>query len=333
MIHVLWSQTNVDEFGSRVPDLLRKKNIDMKLVHVPDDGSAISAADLQNLEVVCTTRDVRFSEPRFKRFIETCEQAPKLKWIHFHSSGISQHTWLPPLMARGVKVTTATGMNAEAVAQTGLLGLLMLSRRAPRWIAGQQKREWAPLRGKDVPPDLEGETAVIVGLGAIGNRVAEFAKMLRMKVIGVRRSPRRPDDIADEVHPTAKFKSLLPQADWVILCCPLTKETKHLVDAEAFRLMKPSAFVVNIARGEVIDEDAMIAVLEQKKIGGAFLDVFKEEPLPAGSPLWNLPNTVVTPHNAGAAQGNEWRGAEFFVNNLALYAGGKLFAQSSTSWT
>lgn len=323
MIHVLWSQTNVDEFGSKVPDLLREKKVDMKLVHVPDDGGPIATDDLKKIEVACTTRDVRFSEPRFKRFVQVCEDAPNLKWIHFHSSGISQHKWLPPVMARGVKVTTATGMNAEPVAQTGLLGILMLGRRAPRWIAGQQRREWMPLRGADVPPDLEGETIVIVGLGAIGNRIAEFAKMLRMKVIGVRRSPHRAGDIVEEIHPPARFKALLPKADWVVLACPLTRETRHLVDAEAFSLMKPSAFIVNIARGEVIDEDAMISVLEKKKIGGAFLDVFREEPLPAASPLWNLPNTICAPHMGGGAQGNEWRGAEFFVNNLALYAKGK----------
>lgn len=323
MIHVLWSQTNVDEFGNKVPDLLREKKVDMTLVHVPDDGGPISADDLKKIEVTCTTRDVRFSEPRFKRFVQVCENAPNLKWIHFHSSGISQHKWLPAVMARGVKVTTATGMNAEPVAQTGLLGILMLARRAPRWIAGQQRREWMPLRGPDVPPDLEGETVVIVGLGAIGNRIAEFAKMLRMKVVGVRRSPHRAGDLVEEIHSPAKFKALLPNADWVVLACPLTKETHHLVDAEAFALMKPSAFIVNVARGEVIDEDAMIDVLTKKKIGGAFLDVFREEPLPASSPLWNLPNTICAPHMGGGAQGNEWRGAEFFVNNLALYAKGK----------
>lgn len=323
MIHVLWSQTNVDEFGSKVPDLLRKKNVDWKMVHVPNDGGPIADGDLKQVEVACTTRDVRFDEARFKRFVQVCENAPNLKWIHFHSSGISQHKWLPAVIARGVKVTTATGMNAEPVAQTGLLGILMLSRRAPRWIAGQHKREWMPLRGADVPPDLEGQTVVIVGVGAIGNRVAEFCKTLRMKVIGVRRSPKRADDHADDIQSPANFKALLPKADWVVLACPLTKETKHLLNAETFALMKPSAFVVNIARGEVIDEDALISVLEKKKIGGAFLDVFREEPLPAASPLWNLPNTICAPHMGGGAQGNEWRGAEFFINNLDLYARGK----------
>ena len=320
MIHILWSQTAVDEFGSRVPDLLRDKGIDIKLVHVPDDGSLPPPAVLEKVEAACTTRDVRFSEQRFKSFIDSVSAAPNLKWLHFHSSGISQHKWLPPIMARGVRVTSATGMNAEPVAQTGVMGLLMLARGAPRWIAGQAKREWTPSRGNEVPVDLEGQTAIIVGLGAIGARVAEFAKALRMRVIGIRRSPRRPDDSVDEIRTTADFKSLLPHADWVILCCPLTKETRHLVDAEAFRLMKPTARLVNIARGEVVDEAAMIEVLRERRIGGAFLDVFNEEPLPSSSPLWSLPNTIVTPHNAGAALGNEWRGAEFFVNNLERYA-------------
>jgi phosphoglycerate dehydrogenase-like enzyme len=323
MMHVLWSQTNVNEFGTQVPDLLRKKGLEVKLVHIPDDGSPVPAADVQKIEVACTTRDVRFSETRFKSFIDACVAAPNLKWLHFHSSGISQHKWLPPVMARGVRVTSASGMNAEPVAQTGMMGLLMLARPAIRWIAAQQRGEWAPTRGKEVPPDLEGQTAVIVGLGSIGNRMAQFCKFLRMRVIGVRRSPRRPDDIVDDVRPTADFKSLLPQADWVILCCPLTKETRHLVNAEAFALMKPTAGLINIARGEVVDEPVMIEVLKNRKILGAFLDVFTEEPLPASSPLWKLPNVILTPHSAGAAQGNEWRGAEFFINNLDAYAHGK----------
>jgi D-2-hydroxyacid dehydrogenase (NADP+) len=142
-------------------------------------------------------------------------------------------------------------------------------------------------------------------------------------VIGVRRSPRKPDDPVDELHPPEKLPDLLPRADWVVITCPLTKETRNLIDADAFRRMRKGAHLINIARGEIVDEAALIEALEEKRLAGAHLDAHREEPLSDDSPLWDLPNVIVTPHNASASSGIERRTAEMFVANFGHWIRGE----------
>jgi D-2-hydroxyacid dehydrogenase (NADP+) len=320
---ILLSRQIAAEFGETILAGARAAGVEAELLHLPEDPKArFSPAELARVNAGFLTRDIRFSE-HLQSYIDTVTTAPNMKWIHFISSGISQWKWVPGMLERGVRVSTSTGANAEPVAQIGLLGLLVCARKVWKWVEGQHKHEWAALRGKEMPLDLEGQKIVIVGVGSIGRRVAEFAKMLKLHVIGVRRSARRPDDPVDEmVHPS-KLRELLPSMDYVMLTCPLTDETRKLIDGPALASMKPTACVINMARGEVVDEQALIDALKRKVIAGAYLDVFEQEPLPADSPLWDLPNVVLSPHNASSSQGNEKRATNFFVENIGRLTRGE----------
>jgi phosphoglycerate dehydrogenase-like enzyme len=144
-----------------------------------------------------------------------------------------------------------------------------------------------------------------------------------MVVIGVRRSPRTPDDPVDELHPPALLPQLLPRADWLALCCALSDETRGVIDAAALARLPRGARLLNVSRGGVVDEPALIEALESGQLGGAYLDVFAKEPLPATSPLWTLPNVIATPHNSASARGNERRQTELFLANLVRYGRGE----------
>ena len=163
----------------------------------------------------------------------------------------------------------------------------------------------------------------MVGVGAIGGRFARYAKMLGMKVVGVRRSPRHDEDVADSIVPPTELPRLLPECDWLVLTCPLTEETFHLLDAAKLAHMKKSAFVINVARGEVVDDAALIPALQENRIAGAYLDVFPQEPPAADSPVWKLPNLILSPHIAALSSGNQWRAIEIFMRNMARFSRGE----------
>lgn len=317
---ILLSKPIAAEFGDMIRASAGKAGAEVEILHLPDDPNArMAPGDLARVNAGYLTRDIRFS-PHLQSYIDTVTTAPNLRWLHFISSGISQWKWVPGLLERGVRVSTSTGANAEPVAQIGLLGLLVCARKVWKWIDGQRRHEWAAMRGKEMPLDLEGQTIVVLGVGSIGRRVCEFAKMLKLHVIGVRRSPRRADDPVDEMVPPSQLHAVLPRADYLMLTCPLTNETRHVIDARALGLMKKTACLINMARGEVVDERALIEALEAKTIAGAYLDVFEQEPLPAESPIWDLPNVVMSPHNASSSQGNERRATQFFVDNIGHLA-------------
>ena len=196
--------------------------------------------------------------------------------------------------------------------------MLALMRRLPEARDNQMKHVWRPMIGDltQREDELGGKTLVIVGLGAIGGRLALLAKAFDMRVIGIRRDPAAGRGHADEVHGLADLKSLLPQADFVALTCPLTKETEGLIDAQALALMKPSASLVNVARGRCVDEAALIRALAEGRIAGAGIDVTHEEPLPASSPLWDMKHVLVTPHTAGETQRYEDTTLDYLIENL-----------------
>ena len=323
MTGILLSKGFVAQFGEQLRAAARAAGVTPQIIHLPDDAAQpLPAADVAKVEVAYLTRDLRFSE-LYKTFGEAAKAAPNLKWVHFTSTGIDQHPFLAALRERNVRLTTSAGTNGEPVGQTAICGLLMLARGFPRWIAAQREHKWDPARGKDVPRDLRGQTVIVVGLGNIGATVAKFCKSMEMKVIGVRRSPMRDGDPVDEIHTLDRLPALLPQCDWLVLACPYTRETHQLVNAGTLALMPKHAYLVNVARGAVADEQALIAALQSKQIAGAYLDVFEKEPLPADSPLWDMPNVIVSPHNASASAGNDARAAAVFSENLKLYAAGK----------
>jgi len=322
MIGMLLSKGFVAAHGDRLTAVAERTGLAPDIVHLPDDPhERLAPSDLDRIEVAMSTRDVRFSE-LYKSFGDTLVAAPNLKWAHFHSTAIEQHAFVPPLLERGVKLTTSAGSNGEPVAQTAIASLLMLARGFPHWLDAQRRKQWEPVRGADQPPDLRGQTILVVGMGTIGNAIAAFAQALGMHVIGIRRKPRAASDPVDEMHPLSELPRLLPRCDWVALACPLTPQTRRIINADTLALFKKDAGLINVARGGVCDEQALIAALQSGQLRCAHLDVFETEPLPAASPLWDLPNLILTPHNAAASSGNDRRSAEMFLLNLEKWARG-----------
>ena len=248
-------------------------------------------------------------------------RSTQLRWVHTHSAGADRPIYAE-LSARGVAVSTSSGANAEVVAQTALAGLLALSRRFPQLMAAQARREWAPLMAGPLPPDLAGQTLVLLGWGPIAQRIQPVLALLGVQVVVVRRTaePAGPD--IETVAFTA-LRDVLPRAQWVLLACPLTPQTHGLIDAPALTLLPRGAQLINVARGEVVVESALVAALQSGHLGGAFLDVFEHEPLPGHSALWSLPNVMVTPHSAGPSAGNAARTAAIFLDNLQRWVQGQ----------
>ena len=297
---------------------------------LPSDPQArLPDADCARVEIAFFSTDVFPDHSR--QFFSTVRKAPQLKWLHAFNVGVD-HPIFTELLGRGVRVTTSAGSTAQPIAQTAIMGLLALARGFPRWLVAQRGRQWNPER-KLLPPDLHTQTAVVVGLGRIGAEIARLARALGLKVIGIRRSPRRADDPVDELHPPAALPGLLSRCDWLIIACPLTPETRGLVDAQAIAALPKGARVINIARGEIVDEPALIEALKSGHLAGAYLDVFATEPLPPDSPLWELPNVLATPHNSAVAAGNDERVLEIFLANLERWRRGAPLENEVTSKT
>jgi len=223
------------------------------------------------------------------------------------------------LKKAGIRLASGQGVNANAVSEHAIALMLALLRRIPEARDNQAKRVWRGMMGDFAKREDEagGKTAVVVGLGRIGGRIARLCKALGMNVVGVRQNVAGGAEGADEVHSFRDLKSVLPRADFLILACPLTEETRHRVDAAALALLKPTAQVINVARGRVVDEPAIIAALQGGKIAGAALDVTADEPLPADSPLWAMPNVLITPHTGGETHMYEDNVLDFMMENIA----------------
>lgn len=259
--------------------------------------------------------------PETQRFYDALLASASLRWLHFHSAGADRPVYRQ-LLARGVALTSSAGTNTEAVAQSAVTGLLMLGRRFPALLAAQQRREWAPLVDRPpLPPDLQGQTATIVGWGGIGQAIARILTAIGLRIQAVRSSNTPiaggPPSIAYE-----DIASVLPHTDWLVLACPLSGRTRQLIDARALALLPAGAHLVNVSRGDVVEEPALIAALASGRLAGAYLDVFTHEPLPPDSPLWTLPQVIATPHSAGFAAGNAARVEQLFLDNLSRFASG-----------
>jgi phosphoglycerate dehydrogenase-like enzyme len=306
--------------GARIADAARRGGFRAELIALPADPAArLADAECGRIEAAFFSGDIFPDHSR--QFFSAARKAPRLKWLHVFNVGVD-HPIYAEMLGRGVRLTTSAGSNAEPIAQTAIMGLLALARGLPRWLAAQRAREWSPERNNP-PRDLRGQTAVILGLGRIGTEIARIARVLGLKVIGVRRSPRRPEDPVDELAPPEALPALLPRCDWLIIACPLTPETRGLIDARLIAALPRGARVVNIARGEIVAEPALIEALRNGRLGGAYLDVFESEPLPPESPLWDLPNVLITPHNSAVAAGNDERVLAIFLDNLGRWHRGE----------
>ena len=244
-------------------------------------------------------------------------KAKKLRFIQSIGAGTDQFS-REELAAQKIRLASASGVNRRAVSEHVMSLILALSRRLPEARDNQAKKVWRGMISdlSQREDELGGKTLLIIGLGAIGGRLAQLAKPFDLKVIGVKRDPSTGKGAADAAHGMADLKTLLPDADFVALTCPLTKDTENIIDAAALAAMKPSAFLINGARGRCVDEAALIEALKNRQIAGAAIDVTVEEPLPATSPLWTTDNLFITPHTAGETRRYEDNVIDILMDNL-----------------
>ncbi|NVN09554.1 D-2-hydroxyacid dehydrogenase [Nguyenibacter vanlangensis] len=287
----------------------------------PNPPPCVQVNNLADLEQVAADAEVLVVSMLWKNHI--LDWAPKLKLVQSVSAGVDHYDHAL-FRERGVHLCSARGVNANAVSDHALGLLLNLSRRLFEARDDQRNAYWrlTSSNPKDRLQELDSKTVLVVGFGGIGARVARLCRAFGMNVIAMRRSvpQTQPEDV--RIISNRDFLPTLPQADVVILTCPLTEETFELVNAEAFAAMRPDAVLINVARGKVIDEGAMIEALQSGQIAGAALDTFVEEPLPASSPLWSMDNVIVTPHAAGETQFYERNVVDILLTNIgALEAG------------
>jgi phosphoglycerate dehydrogenase-like enzyme len=246
--------------------------------------------------------------------------APRLRWVqltHVGAEGIAAR-----LLASDIMFTSAVGLASTPIAELVLAYMLMFTKGWPGLSRRQQAHEYARL----IPGTLDGKTVGIIGMGSIGNEIARLARPFGCRVIGMRRSAteRSLDTATDvEVVPPAGLHYLLGASNFVVLAAPLTPETRGFIDSSALTAMRPEAVLINIARGELIDGSALVDALQQRRIRGAALDVFAEEPLPPDSPLWDLDNVILTPHIAGGFDRYFEVGTAMFCANLERYLRGQ----------
>lgn len=250
--------------------------------------------------------------------------APNVRWIQSTSSGIGPFVKRMRYVERmpGTIITRAAGVHAQPLAEFCLMAMLMHSRRHDVMASHQRSRSWARFAGTD----LASKTVVVVGLGAVGREVARVCGALNMRVIGIGRAAGRTRYAGvplDEYRPVALLDDVLPAAEYLVLIVPHTSETERLMDRRRLESLPRGAVLINIGRGALVDEDALTAVLESGHLGGAALDVFRDEPLPASSPLWDLPNVLISPHSASTSDRENERLTDLFIENLRRFLDGR----------
>lgn len=246
--------------------------------------------------------------------------APDLKWIQLTSAG-SDRLLASGFVGREVVVTTASGLHATPIGEYVLAVMLMFAKGAPRFFRAQVERRWE----RFMPTELYGKTVGVVGMGNIGREVARLSKAFGCRVLGIRRSARArgSDEHADELLPPSGLPYLLAESDYVVLATPLTPETRGLIAEPQLRMMKPTAVLVNIARGPVAVEADLVRALKDGWIAGAALDVFEREPLPPESELWDLENVILTPHISGGTEVYNRRAVAIFTDNIRRFLAGE----------
>ena len=263
-------------------------------------------------------------------------KAPRLKWVQLHSAGVNQlndH----PIMRSDVLITTASGIHAVPIGEFAIMMMLALTRHVPRMVRMQDGGEWPKDRETYVGSELRGKTLGIVGYGSIGREAARIAKQgFNMRILALTRSGRKADlgyvepntgdpegKLPDTWFRSQQLLELLSQSDFVLISTPLTNETRKMIAEAELRAMKPSAYIINVARGAIIDEDVLVRGLRERWVAGAGLDVFATEPLPATSELWKQKNALIAPHVSGGSPNYEDRAVELFAENLRRYLNGE----------
>jgi phosphoglycerate dehydrogenase-like enzyme len=280
---------------------------------VADDDPALGDGSRSNIQVVVTGID----EGLLRKLLE----GPDLRWVHSVSAGV-EHLPLASMAGRGLLLTNSAGAYATAMAEYALASMIMLARNLPGWLGGQRDRRWLDSDAFEAHV-LRGKRLGIVGYGAVGRELAASARSLGMEVWATKRSPLFGSaEPLDLLLPASDLPELLAGSDFVVLCASLNRSSRRLIGEAELATMKPSAVLVNVARGGLVDEDALVRALHGGGLRAAMLDVTTEEPLPPESPLWTAPNLYVTPHVSGNTP-ESWRWqVEFFCRNLGLYLDG-----------
>ena len=251
--------------------------------------------------------------------------ARRLKWVQCTAAGVAQLMY-PEFRDSGIVLTNASGVHAIPMAEHIVGMMLALLRDFPGATRYQLQHRWAQQEiwdGNARPRELLGQTAVLVGFGAIGRAIAQRLRAFGVHIWAVTRSGKADPALAERAFPAAQLDSALPHADIVVLAAPETPETHHLIGARQLALLKPTAILINVARGSMVDEPALAAALQSRAIAGAALDVASREPLPPESPLWSLENVLITPHTSGISERHWEREAELLIDNLERWFSGQ----------
>ncbi len=301
---------------------LRAVSPRLKLVqHTVQDVHALPSHVWPEVEVLCTFWAL--PEPG---------QAPNLRWVQLLSAG-ADHAVEHPALGPDVRVTTASGIHAINIGEYVLALMLAWGHHLPALFDHQRRKVWPEGRfSLFVPQEQRGATLGIVGYGSIGREVGRLACAFGMRVLALQRDSDPVDHgyvipgvgdpqgwIPASFYQPRELRTMLSECDYVVLAVPLTETTRHLIGADELRAMKPLAFLINVSRGDVINGAALVQALQEGWIGGAGLDVFSQEPLPADSPLWEMENVILTPHIAGFTPHYHERAADVFAENLRRY--------------
>lgn len=265
------------------------------------------------------------------------EQVPALRWIQFHFAGIDRYVSEPLLQKDGLLVTTLSGAAAAQIAEYVLTMLLALGHKIPALAASQKKAEWPKDRFERFEPfELRGKTIGILGYGSIGRQVARLLQPFGVTILASKRDAMHPQDagytpdgqgdpagdLVQRLYPAQAIRTMLKECHFVVVTSPLTPETRGMLNNAALNALKPGAFLVDVSRGGIVEHAALLEALKSGKLAGAALDVFPEEPLPASSPLWQMPNVILTPHISGGSPHYNERAIHLFSENLHRYLGG-----------
>ena len=263
-------------------------------------------------------------------------KAPNLKWIQFKSAGIDRYVDHPVLKNLEIVATTSSGVITSQIAEYAMMAMLAFGQKLPSLRANQRERKW-PERDEKwqtlLPVELRYSTVGVLGYGSIGRQVARLLQPFGATVLAVKKDVMHPEDFGyaqegmgdphgdffQRLYPIEALHSMLGECDFVVAALPLTDDTQHILDAAALQAMKKSAYLINVGRGALINQDALITALEAKQIAGAALDVFEEEPLPEDSPLWEMENVIISPHVSGLSKHFDENTLALFIENLNRY--------------
>jgi len=299
---VVWSafSTSAETVAARFPD--------DRVLAIGDEKGLAAAVDAE----------VAFSGNNPRRVRQLLDATPKLRWYHTVSAGV-ENMPLPELAQRGIVLTNNSGSYDIQIAEHLLAFVFAASRQLHRYRDSQRVSEWKEQRHQE----LRDATIVVYGMGSIGGEIARLASAVGMRVIGVRRTAGPSGQGVARVVAADGLADVVGEADYLAIAAPLTPATRGSISREVISRMKPTAWILNIARGAIVDEPAMIEALQAKRIGGAALDVFTTEPLPKESPLWTLENVIVTPHHSGSSPRAGERTLALFAENLRRYKSGE----------